>query len=99
MDRFERKRAIEREQVEAGRQRMAELRVFRDIYHPFMRPSDVPFIEIISGRMSEVYNAVKDFRRYFLPLIIAIKFYLAELDVDPRIRFIFSIPGTFTICF
>eukprot|EP00944_MAST-04C_sp_MAST-4C-sp1_P010388 g10388.t1 len=97
MDRYERNRAKEREQAKAGRERMSELRVFRDIYHPFMRPSDVPFIEIISGRMSEVYNAVKDFRRYFLPLIIAIKFSLAELDVDPRIRFIFSIPGTFTV--
>ncbi len=97
MDRYERKRAIEREQAEAGRQRMAELRVFRDIYHPFMRPSDVPFIEVISGRMLEVYNAVRDFRQHFLLVIVAIKFALAEFEVDPRICFLFSIPGTFTV--
>ena len=92
MDRYERKRAIEREQAEAGRQRMAELRVFRDIYHPFMRPSDVPFIEVISGRMLEVYNAVRDFRQHFLLVIIAIRFALAEFEVDPRICFLFFNP-------
>lgn len=97
MEMLERKRAIEREQAEVGRQRMAELRVFRDIYHPFMRPSDVPFIDVVSGRMLEVYNVVKDFRQYFLPFVLAIKYCLAEFEVDPRIRFFFSIPGTIAI--
>ena len=86
--------------AKTGRERIAELRVFRDIYHHVMRPSDVPFFEIVWGRMAEVYHAVRDFRGFYLPVVIAIKYFLTEWDVDPRIHLVFSIPGTLMIaCF
>ena len=67
-----------------------------------MRPSDVPFIEVISGRMLEVYNAVKVnilSSIVFCLLLLRLSLLLQNLkfSLDPRIRFLFSIPGTFTM--
>ena len=82
MDRFERKRAIEREQAEAGRQRMAELRACLETFIVLLcASSDVPrgYIGTYVGSL----QCCERLSSIFLPVIIAIKFALAEFEVDP----------------
>ena len=52
--------------LKSASKRLKDMTLFRDLYHPLMRPEDIPFHEIINARYLEIYYSISGIRKYYL---------------------------------
>ena len=72
--------------LKSASKRLKDMRLIRDLYHPLMRPEDIPFHNIIIARYLEIYYSLCDTANVNKIWIFLSFFYLSQ-----RMTLIFSL--------
>jgi hypothetical protein len=81
----------------SAKKRITEMRIFRDLYHPLMRPEDIPWIKLLNARYWELYCSIRGFQKYVMVVTVSIKLlFLRNYKRDvapPWYMFFVTFPG------